>query len=164
MLGQALSIIKGNGNNNRRLHDVLVNDFKLDRHLIYCEISDLYAFRKLNLKIERIDEADETPAVGTSDEDVSTKIATSPLQVLKGMIDGKKPAATRVDFTTLSIDEKIKTIVGENPEFNTREIRNALDEERFGNVKINWLELRRRLKALSLDSMRKRVIFARKNL
>ncbi len=110
-----------------------------------------------------IDENFESSSSHTTEEDNSTKIATSTLHVLKGVLDGKtKTAAT--DISKLSIDEKIKTVARENPEFNTREIRNTLEDERFGTVKINWLELRRRLKALGLDSMRKRVVYARKNM
>jgi len=120
-------------------------------------------FRK-ELMIDGLEDGTEPTTGGGGDELVSMKIATSPLQVLKGMIDGNKSSVQRQDLTSVSIDEKIKIVVRENPEFNTREIRNALDDERFGSVTINWLELRRRLKALSLDSMRKRVIFARKNM
>jgi len=120
-------------------------------------------FRK-EIMIDSMEEEAEPAVIGGGDEAVSTKIATSPLRVLKGMIDGNKIALQSEDLTSLSIDEKIRAIARENPEFNTREIRNALDDEKFGFVAINWLELRRRLKALSLDSMRKRVIFARKNM
>jgi anti-sigma B factor antagonist len=119
---------------------------------------------KKEIMIEGLEDGSEPATAGGGDDAVSTKIATSPLQVLKGMIDGNKPAVQSVDLASLSIDEKIKTVARENPEFNTREIRNALADVRFGSVTINWLELRRRLKALSLDSMRKRVIFARKNM
>lgn len=92
------------------------------------------------------------------------RITTSPLQALRGIVDGPASAPGHTIERNLSIDEKIRTIARENPEFNTREIRNALETERFGFVKINWLELRRRLRALGLDSMRKRVIYARKNM
>jgi anti-sigma B factor antagonist len=92
------------------------------------------------------------------------RITTSPLKALRGIMDGHAVASGRVSDRDLSVDEKIMTIVRENPEFNTREIRSALEDERFGSVKIHWLELRRRLKALDLDSMRKRIIYARKNM
>jgi anti-sigma B factor antagonist len=120
-------------------------------------------FKKETLIGSTEEDVESSPMISKEDEG-STKIATSPLQVLKGMIDANKPAAVSVDLASLSIDEKIKAIARDNPEFNTREIRNALEDEKFGSVKINWLELRRRLKALGLDSMRKRVIYARKNM
>ncbi|MFQ6103879.1 MAG: STAS domain-containing protein [Candidatus Glassbacteria bacterium] len=114
--------------------------------------------------IEEFDDQAESGIVKSDTDESSIKIATSPIQALQGMMEAKKAPAAEQDLSALSIDEKIKTVARENPEFNTREIRNTLDGERFGNVKINWLELRRRLKALGLDSMRKRVIYARKNM
>jgi anti-sigma B factor antagonist len=104
-----------------------------------------------------------TEPEGQGEEGGARKVATSPVQALRGMMDGPV-APGRVNEKDLPIDEKIRIIAGENPEFNTREIRNGLDNERFGFVKIKWLELRRRLRALDLESMRKRVIFARKIL
>ncbi|MDZ7261546.1 MAG: GspE/PulE family protein [candidate division KSB1 bacterium] len=56
MLQQALKVMESDGKNSRRLHDVLVKEFNIDRHLIFREISDLYAFREIDLKEEKIDE------------------------------------------------------------------------------------------------------------
>jgi type IV pilus assembly protein PilB len=57
ILSQALKMMQGtNGHKSRKLHDVLINDFKIDRHKIFCEISDLYAFRKIDLALEQIDD------------------------------------------------------------------------------------------------------------
>jgi type IV pilus assembly protein PilB len=39
----------------RKLQDVLVRDFKIDRHLIFREIAELYAFQQIDLGHEKID-------------------------------------------------------------------------------------------------------------
>ncbi len=57
MLQQALKHMQNNGKSKLKLHEVLVEEFKIDRHLILREISDYYAFKEVNLRNEQIDEA-----------------------------------------------------------------------------------------------------------
>ncbi|MBN2013291.1 type II/IV secretion system protein [candidate division KSB1 bacterium] len=58
MLQQALKLMQSsNGKSQMKLHEVLVDEFKIDRHLILREISDYYAFKEINLSEEQIDEA-----------------------------------------------------------------------------------------------------------
>ncbi len=40
----------------RRFHQILVEDFHVDRHLVYRTIAQLYAFKEINLKEEKVEE------------------------------------------------------------------------------------------------------------
>ncbi len=40
----------------RRFHQILVEDFQVDRHAVYSTIAQLYAFKEINIKEEKIDE------------------------------------------------------------------------------------------------------------
>ena len=57
LLQQAIKIMANKSDTNNKLHEILVQKFDIDRHLIYCEIAQLYAFKRIDLKTERIDEA-----------------------------------------------------------------------------------------------------------
>ncbi len=41
----------------RRFHQILVEDFQVDRHAVYRTIAQLYAFKEINLKEEKIDDS-----------------------------------------------------------------------------------------------------------
>ncbi len=55
-----------------------------------------------------------------------------------------------------SVDEKIKQIVEENPQAGITQISRTLNSPRFGNVKMGWFKIRKKLKQLGLDSKSKR--------
>src|SRR5262245_5539168 len=40
----------------RRFHQILVEDFNVDRHAVYRTISQLYAFKEIDLKDEKLDD------------------------------------------------------------------------------------------------------------
>jgi anti-sigma B factor antagonist len=62
-----------------------------------------------------------------------------------------------------NIDEKIRLIIRENPEAGTLKIKQMLNTQRYGNFKIGWWDVRRRLKELGLDTKAKRVDYFRQN-
>jgi type IV pilus assembly protein PilB len=41
----------------RRFHQILVDDFNIDRHAVYRTIAQLYAFKEVDLKDEKVDDA-----------------------------------------------------------------------------------------------------------
>ncbi|MFQ5633512.1 MAG: hypothetical protein ACE5I1_32495, partial [bacterium] len=58
---KALGTLKRNGNKNnslahRRLQEILIEDFQIDRHEIYSAISELYAIKELNLRADTVDD------------------------------------------------------------------------------------------------------------
>lgn len=55
-----------------------------------------------------------------------------------------------------SIEDKIRQIVYENPDYGTIQIMKTLNTPRFGNVKVGWFRTRKLLKTLNLDSKKKR--------
>lgn len=60
-----------------------------------------------------------------------------------------------------NLDERIRQVVRENPEAGTLKIKQMLNSARYGNFKISWWDVRRRLKELSLDSKSKRLEYFR---
>ena len=49
MLKHALKLTNSNGKKYRKLHDILVKEFNIDRHLIFQQISNLYAFKEIKI-------------------------------------------------------------------------------------------------------------------
>lgn len=47
---------KGNSHSQRRLQQILIEDFKIDRHEIYSAIAQLYAFKEFNLRADTVDD------------------------------------------------------------------------------------------------------------
>ena len=70
-------------------------------------------------------------------------------------------AKPKIDERALPLSEKIKMIIIENPSRNALKIRNELNTERFGQVKMNWWKLYQVLRKLNLDSEEKRYRFFR---
>jgi anti-sigma B factor antagonist len=66
-----------------------------------------------------------------------------------------------LDIKMLPLNEKVRYIISQFPEFGIRQIRRALREEDYGNVKINLLKLKSLLKELELDTKEKRHRFYR---
>jgi anti-sigma B factor antagonist len=65
-----------------------------------------------------------------------------------------------VDTADLSIPEKIKIIVKENPSLGPRKIKQELYTARFGYSRLGWFAVRAELKKLSLLNRSKRYEFA----
>ncbi len=58
LLLNALDVVsKDTAKNRRKLHQVLVDEFKADRDLVYKEVADYYAFRTLDLSKTSIEES-----------------------------------------------------------------------------------------------------------
>ncbi len=57
VLERALAVLDKEENKNRRkLPQILVDQFKMDRDLVYREVADYYAFRTLDISMETIDD------------------------------------------------------------------------------------------------------------
>ncbi|MDQ7054441.1 MAG: STAS domain-containing protein [candidate division KSB1 bacterium] len=75
------------------------------------------------------------------------------------MVAEQKTTVSSADQRPRSIDDKIREVVINNPDAGTLKIKKLLASPQYGNVKIGFFELRRRLKELNLDSKSKRVEF-----
>ena len=60
------------------------------------------------------------------------------------------------DIADLSLTEKIKKIVADDPDAGTTQIVRTLNSPQYGNVKVGWFGVRRILKQTGLDSKKKR--------
>lgn len=58
ILEKALRTLKEEKNERkRRLQQILIEDFNVDRHAIFSAISRLYAFKEINLRVETVDDS-----------------------------------------------------------------------------------------------------------
>jgi len=81
---------------------------------------------------------------------------------------GRSEAATAEVYTPTptikpapNLDERIRQAIRDNPEAGTLKIKQMLNSPRYGNFKISWWDVRRRLKDLGLDSKSKRLDYFR---
>jgi len=65
----------------------------------------------------------------------------------------------REDKENLTLEDKTKSVIIENPLFTEQEIVNELKTDRYGNTKINLRKLRSILKSIDLDTKSKRMFF-----
>lgn len=68
----------------------------------------------------------------------------------KQVADSKDDPLNIVDRSELDIEEKIKLILKENPDFNAWKIKKFLNTSEYGLVDIGWFEVRKYLKDLKL--------------
>lgn len=61
-----------------------------------------------------------------------------------------------------SVEDKIKQLVIENPEYGSIKIMKELNTPRYGNLKLNWFQVMKYLKFLKLNSKKKRIDFFQK--
>jgi len=61
-----------------------------------------------------------------------------------------------------SVEDKIKRLVIENPEYGSIKIMKELNTPQYGNIKLSWLQVMKYLKQLKLNSKKKRIEFFRK--
>jgi hypothetical protein len=96
------------------------------------------------------------PGAIAGDDGVMVKTATRPA-VAEHMVGAKTKTAQ-------GIDDQIRAIVAENPEAGTFKIKQLLATPRFGNARLSWFDVRRRLKDLGLDSKEKRIAFYKQRM
>jgi len=65
----------------------------------------------------------------------------------------------KADTEDKSVEDKIKQLVIENPEFGSIKIMKELNTNQFGNEKVSWFQVMRYLKQLNLNSKKKRIEF-----
>jgi anti-sigma B factor antagonist len=61
-----------------------------------------------------------------------------------------------------SVEDKIKQLVIENPEYGSIKIMKELNTPQYGNLKLNWFQVMKYLKFLKLNSKKKRIEFFQK--
>lgn len=65
----------------------------------------------------------------------------------------------KADAKDKSVEDKIKQLVMEKPEYGSIKIMKELNTPQFGNVKVSWFQVMRYLKQLNLNSKKKRIEF-----
>ncbi len=96
------------------------------------------------------------PSAAASDDGVMVKTATR--AAVAEQVSGTK------NKTAQGLEDYIRTIVAENPEAGTFKIKQLLATPRYGNYRMGWFDVRRRLKELGLDSKDKRIEFYKQRM
>ncbi len=92
-------------------------------------------------------------------EEASAPAETTTVTDADDRAEMSSEAATAVEEGDEAIEEKIKKVVYENPDAGTAKIIKELNTDRYDNVKIGWIEIRKYLKQLNLDTKKKRIEF-----
>lgn len=79
------------------------------------------------------------------------------------MVMEQQPTAPRAKAAN-SVDDFIREIIAEQPDAGTLKIKQLLATPRFGMHRLSWFDVRRRLKAIGLDSKQKRVAFLKQKI
>lgn len=65
----------------------------------------------------------------------------------------------KADTKDKSIEDKIRQLVVENPEYGSIKIMKDLNTAQYGNIKLSWFQVVKYLKQLKLNSKKKRIKF-----
>jgi anti-sigma B factor antagonist len=91
----------------------------------------------------------------------------APAETSKPAVSSAEPSARtesaeqqQMSATELSVEDKIKLIIKENPSFGAFKIKKELNSSKFGYTKIGWFQVRSLLAQLNLNSRSRRYQFA----
>ena len=93
-----------------------------------------------------------------TEEVVATDSVVESLPV--SQIENKQDRAEEVLTADLPLQDKIKRIVKQHPEFGALKIKKTLNSINYGFTKVNWLSVRSELHKLGLNNKMKRQTFA----
>ena len=111
----------------------------------------IHDFNKVGSSLPRKPAGGMAARSGAADDGVMVRTATRPAVAEQNA--GVKTKAAQ------SLDDHIRAIVTENPDAGTFKIKQLLATQRFGNFRLGWFDVRRRLKEMGLDSKQKRIDF-----
>jgi anti-sigma B factor antagonist len=150
-------------------------DLKLVRMVpdVY-EIFELLEFHHILDVYDAVDEAvNKFEMLQASGKPVAKEI-TLPKPEEEAPVETPQPMATpaeasvrtesveqqQMSATELSVEDKIKLIIKENPSFGAFKIKKELNSSKFGYTKIGWFQVRSLLAQLNLNSRSRRYQFA----
>ena len=130
------------------------------------EVFELLEFDRILRAYDSVEEAEKGFGVGHAEEVpiVSPQDSSEPVsRVYAGTLDESSEVALQSPpgADELSLEDKIREIVKEHPEWGSREIRQELRTARYGQVKLGWWRGRGILKKLGLNSKQKRIEYAK---
>ncbi|NOX37810.1 MAG: STAS domain-containing protein [Calditrichaeota bacterium] len=113
-------------------------------------------------RAEEVAQASETTHQPERPVSVDQPTATRPVseQPLTTSETQPKTSSAPVSLKRLPLEEKIKYIVSNYPDYGAFRINRRLRSPEFGNEKVGWFKVRSLLKKLNLDTRQKRQNFA----
>lgn len=96
----------------------------------------------------------EAPATSSPSEKPEPQVKTTPSSAEKA------PVNEEINPANLSLDDKIKLIVKENPSYGSYRIKKELNTPKFGYTKVGWFKVRSILAKLNLNSKSRRFQYA----
>jgi anti-sigma B factor antagonist len=148
-------------------------DLKLVRMVpdVY-EIFELLEFHHILDVYDKVDEAvnrfESSEAAGqpvakevTLPKSEPAKEESKPTEDISPVIDqGVAEQTQQVEIADLTLTDKIKNIVKENPEYGALKIKKELNSARYGYTKMGWFGVRSELSKLKLNNRSKRFEYA----
>ncbi len=95
---------------------------------------------------------ESAPSESRRPENVKKKAAEEPAGVVE--------QTQQINLADMSLSDKIKHIVKENPEFGAYKIKRELNTAQYGFIKIGWFAVRSELARLKLNNRNRRYEFA----
>lgn len=136
------------------------------------EVFELLEFHYILKAFDSLDEAmaDFDKSISRSEirQPVSVAEESSPVQKSRtatqevespGKRDEYLDRMMKAESKDKSVEEKIKQLVIENPEYGSIKIMKELNTPQFGNLKLSWFQVMKYLKQLKLNSKKKRIEF-----
>ncbi len=90
----------------------------------------------------------------------ASRVASSEGKAESAAMPRETPIAEEVNPANLSLEEKIKMIIKENPSYGSYRIKKELNTPKYGYTKVGWFKVRSILAKLNLNSKSRRFQFA----
>ncbi len=90
----------------------------------------------------------------------ASQAASSEGKAKSAAMPKETPTAEEVNPANLSLEEKIKMIIKENPSYGSYRIKKELNTPKYGYTKVGWFKVRSILAKLNLNSKSRRFQFA----
>jgi anti-sigma B factor antagonist len=118
------------------------------------EVFELLEFHYILKAFDSVDQAigdfDRDKGVVTVKDDSGVEVTDTPETHRSGITDEKNV------FTDEGIDEKVRQIAVQNPEWNASRIARELNTEKYGFIRLSSLSVRKVLRKLDLGNRKKR--------
>lgn len=138
------------------------------------EVFELLEFHYILKAFDTLEEAiadfDKTRPKSEISQPAGVKEDISP--IAKPVVSQERESASKrddylermmtVDTKDKSVEEKIKQLVIENPEYGSIKIMKELNTPAYGNEQLSWFQVMKYLKQLNLNSKKKRIEFFQK--
>jgi anti-sigma B factor antagonist len=128
------------------------------------EVFELLEFHRILKSYHTVDDALFDFKENVKTAEIQENTVETPVKPIIDDITIQSDKESPADDSTLSLEDRIRKIVSENPEFGIRDIQRKLITDRYGNLNIGFMRVYMLLRKCGLASMKKRIVFARSKI